>query len=117
MRPEQALLRGPALAAVLKLLEREPQSGHQLVVHLRAACPAALALGDASLLALLYYLEAHRLISSQWTNTDRGRRKVYALTDHGRHRLSVEVVQWQALEPLLHDKIHAVDDTGRRAPS
>lgn len=101
MRAEQQLLRGPALAAVLKLLEQGPQSGYQLAVSLRTACPEALALGEASLLALLYFLEAHRLVTGQWQTTERGRRKAYALTDHGRHRLAAEAKHWRALASLL----------------
>src|SRR5688572_18432207 len=64
MQPEQKLLQGPALVAVLKLLERRPHSSHELASQLRVACPEALAQGDASLLALLYYLEAHQLAAS-----------------------------------------------------
>lgn len=116
MRPEQHLLRGPALAAVLKLLEQSPQSGRQLLVRLRADCPAALAQGDASLLALLYYLEAHQLIISQWTITSRGRRRTYWLTNQGRHRLSVEVGHWQALAPLLEGEAAPLEHTAPGAP-
>lgn len=116
MRPEQQLLRGPALAAVLKLLEQGPRNGRQLLVQLRADCPAALVLGEASLLALLYYLEAHQLIISQWTITSRGRRRTYWLTNHGRHRLSVEVGHWQALAPLLDGETPPAEHAEREAP-
>jgi DNA-binding PadR family transcriptional regulator len=101
MRPEQQLLHGPALAAALKLLERGPQSGYQLAAELRAECPQALAQGEASLLALFHYLEAHRLVAGVWQETDRGRRKMYTLTDHGRDRLAAETRQWQALATLF----------------
>lgn len=117
MRPEQHLLRGPALAAVLKLLEQGPRTARQLLVQLRSDCPAALVQGEASLLALLFYLEAHQFIMSQWTITSRGRRKTYWLTHHGRHRLSIEVGHWQALASLLNNKADLAGQAEREATS
>jgi DNA-binding PadR family transcriptional regulator len=107
MRPEQKLLHGPALLAVLKLLELEPRSSYELAAQLRAACPEALALGDASLLALLYYLEAHHLATGSWSDTAAGRRRAYALTKRGRQRLQAETRQWHSLAALLNGEAPA----------
>lgn len=109
MRPEQKLLHGPALAAVLKLLELKPQRSHELASQLRLACPEALALGEASLLALLYYLEAHHLATAAWRETAAGRRRSYAITERGRRRLAADTRQWQSLAPLLATPRDAAD--------
>ena len=110
MRPQHQLLHGPALAAVLKLLEPGPQSGYQLSARLRVACPQAITLGEASLYALLHYMEAHRLVSAAWSETDGQRRRSYQLTEHGRRRLDEETRQWQSLTPLFLDSnaVHQV---------
>jgi PadR family transcriptional regulator PadR len=101
MRPEHELLHGPALAAALRLLELGPRSGYQLVMQLRSSCPEALALGEASLYALLHYLEAHRLASASWQEINGTRRRTYLLTEHGRQRLADECRHWEALVTLL----------------
>jgi DNA-binding PadR family transcriptional regulator len=101
MRPEQVLLHGPTLAAVLKLLERGPQGGHELAGQLRASCPQALSLGEASLYALLYYLEAHRMVTASRCESDGPRRRTYAITQRGRHRLDEQCRHWEALQPLF----------------
>jgi DNA-binding PadR family transcriptional regulator len=101
MSPEHQLLHGPGMAAVLKLLEQGPRSGYQLAAALRTDCPEALVQGDASLYALLYYLEAHRLATASWSDVAAGRRRVYELTERGRQRLANENRQWQALAKLF----------------
>jgi DNA-binding PadR family transcriptional regulator len=103
MRPEHQLLHGPALAAVLKVLERGPQTGFELAGQLRSVCPEALTAGDASLYALLYYLEAQRLALGSWREGNGSRRRTYALTPRGRHRLDHELRHWKSLAPLFAD--------------
>jgi DNA-binding PadR family transcriptional regulator len=109
MRPEQTLLHGPALAAVLKLLARGPQDGYQLTAQLRASCPPALSLGEASVYAVLYYLEAQRLVSAAWSETDGPRQRTYTLTQQGRERLADQCRQWEALQPLFADRSNSLD--------
>jgi DNA-binding PadR family transcriptional regulator len=99
--PEQELLRGPGLAAVLKLLEQAPQSGYELAAGLRDGCPEALSQGDASLYALLYFLEAQRLVEVRCIESGQGMRRTYALTEAGRQRLAHEGRQWQSLANLF----------------
>jgi DNA-binding PadR family transcriptional regulator len=118
MRAEHQLLHGPALAAVLKLLDRGPQSGFELAAQLRSACPQALALGEASLYALLYYLEAHRLATASWQQANGTRRRTYSLTERGRHRLADESRHWQSLATLFGSgDQHVSSAASREGPS
>jgi DNA-binding PadR family transcriptional regulator len=110
MRAERILLEGPAPTAVLKLLERSPRDGYELIRELHLACPEALSQGDASLLALLYYLERHQFIAGEWQMLAGTRRKIYSLTEHGRQRLATEARHWQALTPLLGQNVTTTGD-------
>jgi DNA-binding PadR family transcriptional regulator len=100
MSPEQQLQHGPAVAAVLRLLEQQPRSGYQLAAALQMDCPQALSLGEAALYAVLYYLEAHRWAAAKKPEDSSGRR-VYELTERGRQRLNNERRHWQALARLF----------------
>ncbi len=117
MRPEHQLLHGPALAAVLKLLEGGPQTGYQLALQLRSSCPEALVLGEASLYGLLHYLEAHRLATASWQPCDGGRRRMYSLTQRGQHRLADECRHWKALAGLFGQPADAVEVAASRPGS
>ncbi len=101
MRPEQQLLHGPALPAVLKILERGACSTYQVVSRLRVACPEATVLGDASIVALLQHLAAQRLVASTSQPTQCGQRSLFSLTRHGQERLTEEMRRWQSLTALL----------------
>ena len=101
MKAEHRLMRGPAPAAVLKLLEREPLSGYAILCELRHHCPDALAQGDASAVALLHFLEAQNFVTGNWQSASAPRRRVYQLTDHGRGRLAEELRSWQSLAELF----------------
>lgn len=109
MSPEHQLLHGPAIPAVLKLLEQGARSGYQVAASLRTDCPEALSQGEASLYAVLYHLEAHRLATASWSDGPQGRRRVYELTDRGRQRLADESRQWQALATLLGQPPEAIE--------
>lgn len=101
MRIERELMRGAGPVAVLKLLERREMYGYELVEALSRRSDGVLAMGQSTLYPMLYNLESKGLITSRWDdaeNSDSGRRrKYYALTDHGRRRLSTDVAQWQSL--------------------
>lgn len=95
---ESQLLRGAAPLAVLKLLERRPMYGYEMVDALAERTAGVLALGQSTLYPLLYNLEAKGLVEAFRQEADSGReRKYYRLTAAGRKRLAADATQWSAL--------------------
>ena len=97
MRVERELMRGAGPVAVLKLLEsRGEMYGYELVEALSRQSEGVLAMGQSTLYPLLYNLQAKGLVKAHWrtgTEADGGRdRKYYALTDRGRARRTLGLV-------------------------
>jgi len=98
MKIERELLRGTAPLAVLKLLDRRPMYGYELVEALAAGTAGVLDLGQSTLYPMLYNLEAKGLIEASWSEAESGReRKYYALTKAGKRRLADDSERWRAL--------------------
>jgi len=98
MRIERELLKGVLPLAVLKLLNRRPMYGYELVMELARQSDEVLKLGQSTIYPLLYNLEAQGLIEGEWAGTEGGRdRKYYRLTDKGHKRLERDLSQWEEL--------------------
>lgn len=100
MKIETELMRGAGPVAVLKLLQRRPMYGYELVQALSDKTEGVLAMGQSTLYPLLYNLEAKELIEAEWraAEGDAARdRKYYRLTAKGKKRLAEDTRQWTAL--------------------
>jgi PadR family transcriptional regulator PadR len=98
MRIERELMRGAGPVAVLKLLDGGPMYGYELVSAIAKRSDGVLTMGQSTLYPMLYNLEAQGFVSSQWRETQSGRkRKYYALTAKGERRLASDAAQWQAV--------------------
>lgn len=100
MKLETELMRGAGPIAVLKLLQRRPMYGYELVQALAVQSGGVLAMGQSTLYPLLYNLEAKGLIEAEWqpAQGQSGRdRKYYRLTADGTRRLAEDTRQWGAL--------------------
>lgn len=102
MRAERELMRGAGPVAVMKLLERGPMYGYELVEALAQRTSGVLDMGQSTLYPLLYNLEAKGYIEGFWKESDAGRdRKYYKLTEAGIKRLASDVSQWKALAEAM----------------
>ncbi len=102
MRIERDLMRGAGPPAVLKLLEKRPMYGYELVETLAERSDGVLAMGQSTLYPLLYNLEGKGFVEAFWRETPSGRqRKYYRLTRKGKARLAESTQQWQALSQAL----------------
>lgn len=73
MRIDRDLMRGAGPVAVLKLLERRPMYGYELVEALATKTGGVLDMGQSTLYPMLYNLEAKGLIEATWQTGDSGR--------------------------------------------
>ncbi len=105
MKIETELMRGAGPIAVLKLLQRRPMYGYELVQALMQQTGGVLAMGQSTLYPMLYNLEAKDLIEATWQAGAEGAgrdRKYYNLTTKGKKKLAEDTRQWQALAGAMN---------------
>lgn len=84
---------------VLKLLERGPCYGYQLISELREKSRGIFLLKDGTLYPILYRLEDEGLVESRWSEAEGKQvpRKYYAITDAGKTALADMGNTWQKI--------------------
>ena len=84
---ESQMKKGMLDMLVLKLLEKEPKYGYQIISELREKSGDRFVLKEGTLYPILYRLEDDGLILSQWQQSsgEKGTQKI--LSDHGRRKI------------------------------
>jgi transcriptional regulator len=91
-------LHGTLDLLVLKTLEREPNHGFGITLHIRTASEGTLRVEEGSLYPALRRLERDKVIVGEWQTTENGRRaRAYQLTDAGAKRLAETEEDWVKL--------------------
>jgi PadR family transcriptional regulator PadR len=97
MRSETQLLKGTVRLLVLRLLEREPMYGYQMLQHLEERSEGYFRVGEGALYPLLHELEEAGFLRAEWREVaDRPqRRRYYRLTAKGRRELARRREEWR----------------------
>ena len=83
---------------ILKTLERGPNHGFGITLHVQTVSEGMLRVEEGSLYPALHRLEREKLLRGEWRITENGRRaRVYALTAAGRKRLADAEANWSAV--------------------
>jgi transcriptional regulator len=91
-------LQGTLDLLILTTLDREPNHGFGITLHIQTASGGALLLEEGSLYPALHRLEQGKLIKGEWKTTDNGRRaRYYRLTVAGTKRLGEAKQSWDVL--------------------
>ena len=91
-------LQGTLDLLILKTLERGPNHGFGITLHIRTASEGTLRVEEGSLYPALRRLERDKVIAGEWKTTENGRRaRVYRLTDAGVKRLAEAEHRWVEL--------------------
>ena len=97
--------KGTTTVAILKLLvdEGEPLHGYEIIRRLEARGQGYFSFKEGLIYPRLHRLEQDGLLESQWVG-ERGtrRRKVYTVTEKGRHQLEVEMQKWQTFSQRMN---------------
>jgi DNA-binding PadR family transcriptional regulator len=75
---------------VLSALKGEPKHGYQIAVDVEAESNGLFRFRHGTLYPILYRLEEEGLIRGSWAKDAGRKKKVYALTAHGRRHLTGE---------------------------
>jgi PadR family transcriptional regulator PadR len=94
-RKTNDFLNGVPELLLLRLLERRPMYGYQLVQAIKLASGDALSFGEGCIYPVLHRLEAGGHLSSAPEQVAGRSRVVYRLTEAGRRRLGDAAVRWE----------------------
>jgi len=91
-------LQGALELLILKTLERGPQHGFGITLHVQNASEGLLHVEEGSLYPALHRLEREKLIQGVWRITESGRKaRFYSLTKTGARRLAEVESNWNAV--------------------
>jgi PadR family transcriptional regulator len=91
-------LQGSLELVILKTLERGPNHGFGITVHVQTVSEGLLRVEEGSLYPALHRMERAKLIKGQWRKTENRRRaRFYELTAAGARRLAEAERSWTAV--------------------
>jgi PadR family transcriptional regulator, regulatory protein PadR len=93
-RKDNEFLNGVPELLLLRLLERRPMYGYQLVQAIKLATGDVLAFGEGCVYPVLHRLEAADHLEAAREQVAGRSRVVYRLTDAGRRRLGDATARW-----------------------
>jgi PadR family transcriptional regulator, regulatory protein PadR len=103
MRAES--LKGHLDALILAVLSDGPLHGYAVIEKLKRRSEGALDLPEGTVYPALHRLEAGGLLSSEWSDGEGRRRRIYELTRRGRGELGTRRSEWRqfarAVEAVL----------------
>lgn len=84
---------------VLKLLEKQPKYGYQIISELREKSGGVFDLKEGTLYPVLYRLEDDAFVKSEWSGAEGKKvaRKYYQITEEGKQALSEIHTVWKQL--------------------
>lgn len=98
MGTEGALIKGTLDLLILKVVSLEPMHGWGIAHRIQAMSGETLLVPQGSLYASLHRLTREGWITSEWRDTDLGRRaRFYVLTPAGQRQLDAEIGHWTRL--------------------
>src|SRR5829696_6081375 len=104
-RQRKDLLQGTREMLVLKALALGPMHGYGVGQRIRQRADERLRVEEGSLYPVLYRLEEHGWIASEWGTSENNRRaRFYKLTASGRQQLEVTQANWRRFV-LTIDKV------------
>ena len=102
------LLQGTLGVLILKALSWGPMHGYGIARWLEEMTGDELLIEEGSLYPALHRLQAHGLVTSQWSVSSTNRRvKTYTITDRGRAQLRAELSRWDRFSAAISHVLHA----------
>ena len=93
MALNQELTKGSSLILILKMLEKEPMYGYQMIKIIHEKSNNIFQWKEGSLYPILFSMEKKEFIKSYWQEGKR-RRKYYQITDKGLKEVSKLEKEW-----------------------
>ncbi len=97
--------KGTTTVAILKLLvdEQEPLHGYEIIRRLEERSQGYFRFKEGLIYPRLHRMEREGLLKGRWVGElGTRRRKVYTVTEKGRHQLEVEVEKWRTFSQQMN---------------
>jgi len=97
--------KGTTTMAILKLLTdvEEPLHGYEIIRRLEARSQGYFRFKEGLVYPRLHLMEQDGLLESRWIGEPgTRRRKMYTITEEGRHQLEVEMQRWQTFSQQMN---------------
>ena len=108
-----ASLQGVLELLILKTLQRSPNYGFGIALHVHTLSDGLLRVKEGSLYPALLRLERDKRVLAEWRVSANGRRACYySLTSAGRKRLSEVEEAWESLAKGVAKMLQVVDSEG-----
>jgi len=105
-RTNPDFLNGVPELLILRLLDREPMYGYQLVRKITLATNNQMQFGEGCIYPLLHRLEAEGALASKREKCEGRSRVVYRVTPKGKRKLAETVARWahvvESVQLVLH---------------
>jgi transcriptional regulator len=96
MASDTQLVKGTVRLLILRLLDREPMYGYQMIQHLEDRSEGYFRLGEGALYPLLHEMESHGFLRARWQDQEgRPKRRYYHLTARGKKELASRLTGWE----------------------
>ena len=96
------LLQGTLDLLILKSVSLGPLHGYGVLLRIQQISRDKLHIQQGSLYPALYRLEHQGLITSEWGESENGRRaRFYRLTSSGRKQLQAEIAYWKEFSGVM----------------
>lgn len=110
MRVNKELLKGSTVILILKLLERKPMYGYEMIKEMEENSGGVFLFKEGTLYPILHSLELNGMVEAYWSDSQGNRpRKYYQLTDQGRLQLEEKKQEWvifrSAVEQVLGEAV------------
>jgi len=110
-------LNGVPELLILRLLDRRPMHGYELVETIRLASDDVLQFGEGCVYPVLHRLQRDSLLAARRETVGGRSRVVYRLTQTGRKRLAESTSQWQRIVAAVTQVMGGPDHAGHFAES
>lgn len=91
------LIAGSTTMLVLRLLERKPMHGYEIIKTMEAASSGVFTLNEGTLYPILHLLENEGYVQAEWEGETNRKRKVYAITPKGGKVLMEKQQEWERI--------------------
>lgn len=102
MIQNQELLKGSSIILILKMLEKEPMYGYQMIKTIKEKSNCIFQWKEGSLYPILYSMEKKGLIKSYWKEEIR-KRKYYEITPMGMKEVKKLENDWQLFSQSMKE--------------
>jgi len=110
MQVNKELLKGSTVILILKLLDRKPMYGYEMIKEMELSSGGVFRFKEGTLYPILHSLELNELVEAYWQDAQGNRpRKYYRLTPQGKVKLEEKTQEWavfrSAVEQVLGEAI------------